>query len=50
MTREELGLSTPPVSHTSEFDPAIKATLASLYSESTMAKIWGIAERALDKV
>jgi hypothetical protein len=33
-----------------ELDPVGKETLSGLYSESTIAKIWGVAQRALNKV
>ncbi|CZR65745.1 related to glucuronyl hydrolase [Phialocephala subalpina] len=46
---EYLGQVTPPISDTLELNPAVKDILASLYSESTVAKIWGVAERGLDK-
>ena len=43
------GLATPPMP-----DPVEEVTdtkiLSALYSESTSAKIWGIAQKALDKV
>ncbi|KAH6715699.1 glycoside hydrolase family 88 protein [Leptodontidium sp. MPI-SDFR-AT-0119] len=45
----ELGRSSGPRSDTSELASRNKETLACLYSESTIAKIWGVAERALDK-
>lgn len=48
LTSEELGLVTPPISDA--LNATLRETLDALYSESTIAKIWGVAERALDKV
>jgi hypothetical protein len=50
LTSEKVGLVNPPISDALQLSFKIKETLASLYSESTIAKIWGVAERALDKV
>jgi hypothetical protein len=47
---ENIGLVTPPMSASLELDLVKKETLSGLYSESAIAKIWGVAQRALNKV
>ena len=46
----ELGLATPPMPDSLDLSPTTIDTLSVLYSESAVAKIWGVAQRALDKV
>ena len=47
---KDIGLVTPPMPDSLELDPVGKETLSGLYSESAIAKIWGVAQRALNKV
>lgn len=49
-TINHVGLTTPPMSESLDFSPAAKDNLSFLYSESVTAKIWGVAQRALNKV
>lgn len=45
-----IGLVTPPISDSLSMSPAANGCLSALYSASTVAKIWGVAQRALNKV
>ncbi|KFY59649.1 hypothetical protein V496_05603 [Pseudogymnoascus sp. VKM F-4515 (FW-2607)] len=44
-----IGLVTPPISDYLGINPTADGCLSALYSDSTVAKIWGVAQRALNK-
>jgi hypothetical protein len=47
---EDIGLATPPSRDAVDAISTSKDMLNALYSESVVAKIWGVAKKALDKV
>ena len=49
-TVNNIGLATAQMSESLGISATSKETLSALYTESTIAKIWGVAQRALTKV